>query len=160
MTTAYHLTGHRDDAEDVAQQAFLKAFRSIAGFTGRSSFRTWLITIATNTARTLSSHRRALKRSGRVVSIDGGPEGERADPPSPEGRDSPQEQVLRAEFKDAVEEAIASLDADTRAAVVMRDLAGESYEAIAAALELPVGTVKSRIHRARLELREKLKKFL
>jgi len=160
MTIAYRVTGHRDDAEDVAQQAFLKAFRSITGFTGRSSFRTWLITIATNTARTLASHRRALKRSGPVVRIEGGQERDGLDPPSPKGREDPEEHTLRVEFKAAVEGAIASLDAEARAAVVMRDLAGESYDAIAAALDLPVGTVKSRIHRARLELREKLKKYL
>jgi RNA polymerase sigma-70 factor (ECF subfamily) len=68
--------------------------------------------------------------------------------------------AIRTELKEALEAAIAALDEESRTAVVLRDLAGESYEDIAAALGLPLGTVKSRIHRARLELRERLRPLL
>ena len=78
---------------------------------------------------------------------------------TPDDLCSPERQALRGEVKETLERAIAELDEDSRTALVLRDLEGESYEAIAGALGLPLGTVKSRIHRARLELREKFRKI-
>jgi RNA polymerase sigma-70 factor (ECF subfamily) len=160
MTAAHYLVGDAEDAQDVAQEAFLRAYRSLAGFAGQSSFRTWLLAITTNAARSLATHRRAKKRTAREVRLDAGAEGEAIDPPEPEGRGCPEGLAMRAELKEALEAAIAGLDQESRSALVLRDLAGESYEAIASAQGLPLGTVKSRIHRARLLLRERLKKFL
>jgi RNA polymerase sigma-70 factor (ECF subfamily) len=160
MTAARYLVRSPEDAEDVAQEALLRAFRSIAGFAGRSSFRTWLLTITTNAARSFQALSRAKKRTGQVVRIDAGEPGEGADIPEPGGLSSPEKQALRAERKEALEAAIAELDEESRSALVLRDLSGESYEDIAGSLGLPLGTVKSRIHRARLELRERLRRLL
>jgi RNA polymerase sigma-70 factor (ECF subfamily) len=163
MTAARYLVRDPEDAEDVAQEAFFRAYRSLVGFAGRSSFRTWLLTITANAARSFQARSRARKRSAPVIRIDAatsGEGGEAADIPEPEGLSSPESQAMRAELKQALEAAIAELDEESRTAVVLRDLAGESYEDIAAALGLPLGTVKSRIHRARLELRERLRPLL
>lgn len=174
MTTARYLTGNREDAADVAQETFLRAYRSLPGFAGQSAFRTWIMTITVNAARSHLSRRRARKRSAHEVRIDqargqarrGQARGDQAggeeaiDIPDPDARGRPDGLAMRVELKEALEEAIAGLDEESRAAVVMRDLAGESYQAVAAALGLPLGTVKSRIHRARLELRERLRKLL
>jgi len=160
MAAARHLASNAEDAADVAQETFLRAFRSLAGYAAQSSFRTWLLTIATNAARSLASRRRAKKRSAREVRLLPDGEGEPLDPAEPPGRSSPEELAMRKETKEALEEAIAGLDEESRAAVVLRDLSGESYQAISAALGLPLGTVKSRIHRARLELRERMRGLL
>lgn len=158
MTAAHYICGNHEDAADVAQEVFLRAYRSLDGFAGQSSFRTWLLTITANAARSLKAHRRARKRSAREVRIDASTEEEALELSDP--RRSPEGQAIRVELKEALEAAIAGLDEEARAAVVLRDLAGESYQAVAAALGLPLGTVKSRIHRARLELRERLRKLL
>ncbi len=160
-TAASYLVNDAEDAADIAQETFLRAYRSIAGFAGQSSFRTWLLVIAANTARSLAAHRRAKKRGAPVVRLDDDSGGrEPIDPPEPDGRSCPEDRALRCEMKEVLEEAIAELDEESRTMVVLRDLLGESYVGIAEAVGLPLGTVKSRIHRARLELREKLKKYL
>jgi RNA polymerase sigma-70 factor, ECF subfamily len=160
MTAASYLVGNTEDAADVAQETFLRAWRARAGFAGQSSFRTWLLVIAANVARSQASRRRAKKRSAPEVRLDSRPREETIDIPEPDGRSCPQGQALRTELKEALEEAILALDGDSRELVVLRDLLGESYESIAAARSLPLGTVKSKIHRARLELRERLGKYL
>ncbi len=160
MTACHYLVGNPEDAADVAQETFLRAFRSMGGFAGQSSFKTWLLVIATNSARSLSAHRRAKKRDVPLARLDHATGGEPMDVAEPDGLSSPGEQALRRERKEAIERAIAGLDEEARTLVVLRDLQGESYEAISAALGLPLGTVKSRIHRARLDLRQKLIKYL
>jgi RNA polymerase sigma-70 factor (ECF subfamily) len=160
MTACHYLMGNPEDAADAAQDAFLRAWRSMSGFAGQSSFKTWLLVIAANAARSLSAHRRAKKRDAPILRLDGGSGDEPLDVPEPDDRSGPVELALRVERKEAIERAIAGLDEETRSLVVLRDLLGESYESIAAAHDLPLGTVKSRIHRGRLELREKLAKFL
>jgi RNA polymerase sigma-70 factor (ECF subfamily) len=160
MTACYYLTGDREDAEDLTQEVFLRAYRSLGGFAGESSFRTWLLTIATNAARSLAARRKAKKRTAHEVRIEAGAGGEPLEIAEADGRGSPEGRAERVEIKEALEAAIAALDEESRAVVVMRDLAGESYQAIALALGLSLGTVKSRIHRARLELRERLRDLL
>ena len=160
MTTAHYLTRNREDAEDITQEVFLRAFRSMKGFAGQASLRTWLLTITTNTVRSLMTHRKAQKRTGPEVRIHSGPEGQAIDIPSSDDLWSPEVQAMRGELKEALEEAIFDLDEESRTAVVLRDLMEETYEAIAKNLGLPLGTVKSRIHRARLELRDRLQKLL
>ncbi len=148
----------REDAEDLAQEVFVKAFRNIARFQGRSSFYTWLFSIASNA---VISHRRkmsARRRSDHVsLSEPGENKGQRdlTDPGDP-----PEAAAQRAEMAEQIEQAIAELDDDFRTVVVLRDIQEFDYQTMADILDCPKGTVKSRLHRARLALREKLKDLL
>lgn len=163
VRTAYYFLGDREDAADVAQEAFLKAYRGLPGFRGGASFRTWLLTIVINSARSLETRRGAKKRRGATVSLDAaGTSGEdtRADIAIADRSGDPTELLRRKELKEAIERAIWELEPQARQLIVLRDISGESYEAIAAFTGLPLGTVKSRIHRARLELQEKLGPWL
>jgi RNA polymerase sigma-70 factor (ECF subfamily) len=165
---SYYLRNY-EDAVDAAQEAFLKAYRSLAGFRGGSTFRTWLLRIAINTARSLSTRSRAKKRGGdpgraeastQAHEYRGSSERTCADIPDPDSSGGPTRLLERKEVKDAIERAISELDDEAREIVVLRDIAGESYEAVSEALGLPLGTVKSRLHRARLELRRKMSPYL
>ena len=161
LTAAGYLSGSHEDAADIAQEVFLRAWRSIAGFAGNSSFRTWLLVITANTSRSLAARRKAKKRASQVIRLDGeSAEREPIDVAEPDGRGCPETMALRRELKEVLETAIAGLDEESKTMVVLRDLLGESYESIAQTVGLPLGTVKSRIHRTRLELREKVRKYL
>jgi RNA polymerase sigma-70 factor (ECF subfamily) len=164
VSAATYHTGNREDGIDVAQDTFLRAYRGIAGFRGGCPFRTWLLTIAANASRSCRSRRRALKRGGAARTMSTAATRDPDDPameiPDPDTSSRPATLAERKELKEALERAIGELDEDARTMVILRDLSGETYEAIAAALELPLGTVKSRLHRARLELREKIARFL
>ncbi len=149
----YHMTGGGADAEDIAQEVFMRAYDNIARFEGRSAFRTWLYGIMLNTVR---SHWRRRDRR-RTVSLEG-PGDEEGNPrpdPAWDG-DGPPRAATRGEQVEAVRAAIAALDEDSREILVLRDLQGLTYEELGEALALPAGTVKSRLHRARLALKEKL----
>jgi len=163
VSAATYYLGDYEDAVDVAQEAFLKAYRGLSSFRGKSSFKTWILRIALNTARSLRARRRAKKRGGEVVHLSPGTrdtsDGPAADVPDPDSWSQPATLLERKEVKEAIEKAITELDADSREIIVLRDITGESYEAIAAELSLPIGTVKSRVHRARLELRQKMERF-
>jgi RNA polymerase sigma-70 factor (ECF subfamily) len=133
------------EAEDVAQEAFLKAYRALASFRGDSAFYTWLYRIAINTAKNaLVSNRR------RPVDFDL----DLQDPDTPEGV------LLTEEIRSVVEKAMEQLPEDLRTAIVLRELEGLSYEEIAEAMDCPVGTVRSRIFRAREAIDKKLKPLL
>lgn len=145
------------EAEDVAQEAFLKAYRALASFRGDSAFYTWLYRIAINTAKNaLVSQRR------RPVDFD-------LDLQDPEQydrqaklkeADTPEGVLLTDEIRAVVEEAMEQLPEDLRTAIVLRELEGLSYEEIAEAMDCPVGTVRSRIFRAREAIDKKLKPLL
>ncbi|MBN1418510.1 MAG: sigma-70 family RNA polymerase sigma factor [Planctomycetes bacterium] len=156
---AHYLTSSRDDAADVAQEAFLRAYRAIGRFEGRSGFATWVLRITTNCALSLRARRRTKKRGMAVVSLSGSEEDAEpiqvADP-----RADPEAAFRREELGAAVKAAVESLDEEFRSAIVLREIDGRSYEEIAEILGVPLGTVKSKIHRARCALREKLKRFL
>ena len=149
------MVGRREDVEDLAQEVFLKAFRGIARFDGRSALYTWLYAIAINT---VISHRRkvgARANVGPMPSYDGDDEGgsfEMADDADP-----PDAIAEQRELRAMVERAIDRIDPEYRVALVLRDVEGFDYETIADLLGVPQGTVKSRIHRARSALREQLK---
>jgi len=150
------MVSQREDAEDLAQEVFLKAFSGIGGFEGRSSFFTWLYSIAVNV---VISHRRKL---GSRVSVGPVSVHERADedgrPPDPaDPSDGPDRLTEQRELHARLEEAIEQLDDEYRMVVVLRDIEGFDYETIARLVGCPPGTVKSRLHRARLALREQLK---
>jgi RNA polymerase sigma-70 factor (ECF subfamily) len=135
------------DAEDVAQEAFIKAYRALPQFRGDSAFYTWLYRIAINTAKNALVSR---ERNLAAYEIDAHSHEEGADmsgrlkdPETPEGL------ALSEEIRDIVQAAIGALPEDLRTAIVLRELEGLSYEEIAATMQCPVGTVRSRIFRAR-----------
>ena len=135
------------DAEDVSQEAFIKAYRALPNFRGDSAFYTWLYRIAINTAKNAIV---ARKRSPVDYDLDlqntedsYDMQGRLADTETPEAL------VLTEEIRTIVNAAIDALPEDLRTAIVLRELEGMSYEEIAAAMECPVGTVRSRIFRAR-----------
>jgi RNA polymerase sigma-70 factor (ECF subfamily) len=169
VNAAFYYLNHYEDAVEAAQEAFLKAYQSLASFRFESTFKTWILKIALNTARTLRARARAKKRSATVVSIERGvgaapggrDAGERGvDVADPNTSGAPSSLLERKEVKEALEAAIASLDEESREIIVLRDIAGVSYEAITVELGIPLGTVKSRVHRARLELRKSMERFL
>jgi RNA polymerase sigma-70 factor (ECF subfamily) len=160
FNTAYRFMGERQFAEDITQDVFLKVYHGLARFQEKAAFSTWIYRITlnqcTSVARKLSTRKRKQEVSLTPVSEQGD-----ADPIDPSDRThNPAEIAEAAERVRVVQEAIATLDVEFREALVLRDIEGFSYEEIADIIERPVGTVRSRIHRARLELREKLRKYV
>jgi len=153
------MVGRREDAEDLAQEAFVKAFRAIGRFEGRSSFFTWLYSIAHNL---VISHRRKTGSARRLrpLSLQHGSDDEEPGIDPRDSADGPDTLAERLETRERVERAIAELHDDYRAVIVMRDIQGLDYQAMAEVLQCPQGTVKSRLHRARLALRDRLKDLL
>jgi RNA polymerase sigma-70 factor, ECF subfamily len=150
--TMLRLTGSADDALDLLQDAFLRAFEKLDRFQGESSFYTWVYRIAVNLALSGRRRRRVTARLGI-----GGGRGEPLDPQDDSSLSDPTLPLERAERDDLIQSALNSLADDHRAVVVMKEFDGLRYEEIAAILNVPVGTVRSRLHRARLDLRERLK---
>jgi RNA polymerase sigma-70 factor (ECF subfamily) len=150
--TLYRLVGSAEDARDLAQDTFVKAYENLEHFRGGSSLYTWLFRIAVNTAL---SHRRKNKRmhAGLPGPDDGGDGGAIVADPAPS---DPAREAMSAETQALVQRAIDSLDDEHRTVVVLRDIQHCDYQEIARILEVPTGTVKSRLHRARLMLRERL----
>ena len=143
------------EAEDIAQEAFIKAYRALPQFRGDSAFYTWLYRIAINTAKNaVVSRDRSpveydLDRNNNEESYD--MQGRMKDSETPEGL------VLTDEIRSTVNAAIDALPEDLRTAIVLRELEGLSYEEIAAAMDCPVGTVRSRIFRAREAIDRRLR---
>lgn len=134
------------EAQDVAQEAFIKAFRAIRKFRGDSAFYTWMYRIAINTAK---NHLVAQGRRPPGSDIDAG-DAEQFDTDTRlRHRDTPEHELLKQEIKAAVETAVESLPSDLRTAIVLREVEGMSYDEIANAMDCPIGTVRSRIFRAR-----------
>jgi RNA polymerase sigma-70 factor (ECF subfamily) len=151
-STAYRLVGNAEDAQDVVQDSFLNAYQSLDSFKGDSRFFTWLYRIAVNTA---ISH----KRKQRVVlSIDGGRHGENNVQPMDVSEYSrPGEALERADEERRIQHALSRLSPEHRAVLVLKDMEGQKYEAMAEVLQVPIGTIRSRLHRARAELRDLLR---
>lgn len=153
---------YRDQAEDMTQEIFLRAWKGLPSFTGNRAFGPWLKRIALNFWVQQHRRRTALKRKGKTLSLDA-PIGREdsefyLDPPTP-GR-SPLQNTASRELGRAILEALETLDGEMREVLVLRDMEGYSYEEIAQALGVPIGTVRSRIHRARLKIQPLLRKFL
>jgi RNA polymerase sigma-70 factor (ECF subfamily) len=148
--TVFRLVDNAEDALDVVQEAFLHAYQSLESFKGDSQFFTWLYRIAVNTA---ISH----KRKRRIVVRLDGRNGEAGlEPLDPSEDNRPGHALEQAEQEQRVHRALARLSPEHKAVLVMKELEGQKYEEIAEALGVPIGTVRSRLHRARLELRELL----
>lgn len=145
-TLAVRMTGNPEDGADMAQEAFLRAWRSLPDFQGGSSFATWLYRLASNVC---IDFLRKKKRQEDAVSLDDG-----ENPlPLPDRRFDPEDEVQRRELRRALNGAILKLSDEHRQVIVLRELEGLSYGEIAGRLGLEEGTVKSRIARARVALR-------
>jgi len=140
-------------ALDITQEAFIKAYRALPRFRGDSAFYTWMYRIAVNTAK---NHLAAQRRRPMDVELD------LQDPEQYDlhaklkETDTPEGVSLSNELKETVERAIAALPEDLRTAIILRELEGMSYEEIAQTMECPVGTVRSRIFRARDAISKKI----
>lgn len=151
---AFRLLGNTQDAEDVIQDVFTQVYLSLKSFKGNSSFYTWLFRITYNVSIT---HRRKRKN---VISLQTG-QGTDSAPEIALASDgsAPDLNLDREESKALVEKALGMLSIEHRACLIFKEVEGLSYEEIADSLEIPVGTVRSRLFRARLELRDILQKL-
>lgn len=150
LNVAYRLLGSYEEACEVAQDAFVAAYKGLAAFRGEARFTTWLTTITLNQARNRLEHL-ASRRRHEAYSLDAPPPGREEDPPpeppdrAPSALDLLEEQAVRRR----VERCIEALPPDFREVLVLRDLREHSYEEIGAMLQVREGTVKSRLFRAR-----------
>ncbi len=147
-TSLTHVCGSLDDAEDVAQEAFVQAYVKLRTFAGGSAFYTWLYRIAVNAAISKRRRRReqtSVESKREELGLEPLDDGERAD-----------ERMLREERAAQVQRALARLSEEHRTILVLREIDDCDYDEIAQVLQLPVGTVRSRLHRARLQLKEQL----
>jgi RNA polymerase sigma-70 factor (ECF subfamily) len=151
ITLARVLTSGRGDAEDLAQDVFVRAWRNLGAFRGESTFRTWLHRVAINVIRTSRS------RQGRLLRLFVARDtGDRA-PETASGEEAVDATLARRQI---IDRALAALPDDLRVAVTLRDLQGLEYKEIAEALDMPIGTVESRIFRARQKLKPLLASLL
>ncbi len=146
------LTGGSADAEDLAQDVFVRAWRGLSGFRGESAFRTWLHRVAINVVQ---SHRGRASKLRRLFHVGPTTPDVQEDPieSAADRGDLEQDVILR----DAIDKALATLPEELRIAVTLRDVQGLDYRAIAEITGAPIGTVESRIFRARARLKKELK---
>ena len=147
----YRMLGDYDDAAEVSQEAFLSAYRSIRSFRGDASFSTWLYRIAINHANTRRKNAALWQqRTAPLDSID----------PVSDGDGDPSDAVERKELRQQVQAALNRLQPEDASIILLRDLQDVPYEKVAQVLEIPIGTVKSRLHRARRALKARLAPYL
>src|SRR5438067_6944265 len=154
---AQHITQNREDAEDVVQDAFLKAYENLEQFQGNSKFYTWLVRIAVN--EWLMELRR--RKTSKTVSMDEDVETEEGSMPREfaDWSPNPEQQYGQSELSDILRKTIQGLPTSFRTVFVLRDVEGLSTEETAEMLHLSVPAVKSRLLRARLQLRERLNRY-
>lgn len=146
---AFRMLGSRAEAEEIAQETFVRAHRALPDFRGDARLSTWLYAIASRLSlNRLAAGDRRLRREGEETLLR-----------LPADAD-PAAGVERREVEAALHRAIEALPEERRIVVILRDLEGLGYEEIAQALGLELGTVRSRLHRARMELKEKMERFL
>ncbi len=146
---ALRMVNDREDAADMAQEAFIKAYQSLSSFRGDSKFSVWLYRIVSNVC--LDFLRRRNRRSTVSLSVEDD-EGEEAQLDIPDETFSPEAQLERRLTREAVQRGLSGLPPDSRQILLLREIQGLSYEEIAQVLDLEVGTVKSRLFRARKKL--------
>jgi RNA polymerase sigma-70 factor (ECF subfamily) len=154
---AQHITQNREDAEDVMQDAFVKAFEKLDQFQGNSKFYTWLVRIAVNE----SLMRLRKRRTGKMVSIDEDLETDEGTVPRDlaDWAPNPEDNYSQAELAEILRKTIQGLPPGFRVVFVLRDVDGLSTEETAESLGLSIPAVKSRLLRARLQLRERLSRY-
>ncbi len=146
------IVGNREDAEEAAQDVFVRAYRNLGRFRGDARFSTWLYRIAVNVS--LSSARRS-RRDLSTTSLSGSEDEEEGLPVQlPDPSANPEERFEQAEFREQVRNMVAALPPIYSAVISMYHIQSRSYDEIAEALELPIGTVKARLFRARAALRK------
>jgi len=151
---AFRMAGDPDDAQDLLQDALIEAYRSFRKFRQGTYFDKWLYRIMTNT---FIDRQRQKKRAGRILSLDESADGEDsasrevADPES-----DPSRIMLRDELTEPLQKALDSLGPEFRMVIILADIEEFSYEEISAMMNVPVGTVRSRLHRARASVRAKI----
>jgi RNA polymerase sigma-70 factor (ECF subfamily) len=147
--TVYRLLDNAEDAQDVVQDAFLSAYQSLESFKGDSLFFTWLYRIAVNTAI-------SLKRKQRVVISMSAQrdKGNELEPLDASELSQPGHALEQREQERLIQQALNRLSPEHRAVLIMKDMEGQKYETMAEVLQVPIGTIRSRLHRARVELRE------
>ena len=150
-----HMLGSAEDAQDAAQDAFVHAFEKLGTYRGQSQFYSWLFRIAFNTA--VSAKRRTRRMS---VSLEARRDVSGQEPSDLNPSSEPSFAMDVSDRQRIVQQALAELSEEFRTALVLKEIDGMSYDEIADVLQVPLGTVRSRIHRARLELREKLSVLL
>lgn len=148
---AYSVMGSAADAEDVLQETFLGAFNRLSAFEGRSSVKTWLV-------RILLNHASKIRRSQRVRKAD--PLPEQIGPASGDEKFAGSSPAAAVQTKVDVNEMLQTLSPEHREVIVLRELRQMSYDEIAEALRIPRGTVESRLHRARQELKRRYEGYL
>ena len=146
------VVGHPDRARDVVQDAFIQAIENISRFDGKSQFFTWLYRIAFN--RAMSMYRKHKSEVSLEVARENAGDETMAD-----SQDQPEDRVLQSELVEEVHQAIEQLSAEHRAVIVLREIEGCEYEQIAEILEVSLGTIRSRLHRARSEMRRLLRGY-
>lgn len=154
-TLALHLLGDRDEALDLSQEVFLRVFRTLHSFRGQSSLKTWIYRIVINQARNRQRFWRRRRRADQV-SLDQHV-AEHGDLTQPGDGTSPDRVLARKELASQLWSALNQLPFDQRTVVVLREIDGLSYDEIAFSLAVAVGTVKSRLTRARQTLRQQLR---
>ena len=157
LNFTYRMLGNKEDAEDVTQEVFVKAYRAIASFDQKSSFQTWIYKIASNAAMDFLRKRKRRGTDKQVSLYLEDQDGEHELPVS-SGADEPYSELRKKEAQKVLFRAIEELGSEQKEAVVMRDVQGLSYDEIAKITGQSLGTVKSRISRARLALRKILEK--
>jgi RNA polymerase sigma-70 factor (ECF subfamily) len=136
----YRILGSREDAEDATQEAFIRAYRKLETFQGRSGFKTWMLRLAINVSLNERGRRKELPRREML----------------PEPVPGPEEEMIEAEAAARLHKALQIVQPNHRAAVVLHDLEGLTYEEAAKSMGVPEGTVKSWAHRGRKRLKELL----
>jgi RNA polymerase sigma-70 factor, ECF subfamily len=159
LNIAFRMTGDYDDACDIVQDAFLAAFRAIKKFKGEAQFSTWLYRIVVNYTKNRLKQVQSLKHREQPTIDDFSAEG-RALCQLRAAEKSPDEQMVQQERDASVQQCISGLDNEYREVLVLRDIQGFSYEEIRDVLQIPDGTVKSRLSRARLALKDCLTKII
>ena len=142
------------EAMDVAQEAFIKAYRALPGFRGDSAFYTWLYRIAINTSK---NYLTASSRRPPLSDVDAMDATVYYDAPELKEFETPENSLMSVELEQAIQLAIDSLPEDTATAIKLREFEGMSYEEIAQAMDCPIGTVRSRIFRAREAIDKQVK---
>jgi RNA polymerase sigma-70 factor (ECF subfamily) len=157
---AYRFVGDSEEANDLAQEVFAAAYQNLKKFRGEAKFSTWLFQIATNRGKNRFKY---LKRRGYYANkgpANGEEDWDSLERAIPDLSTNPETILAGKQIQEIVQDAINDLDADHKEIVILRDIEGFSYEEIALVLDIPEGTAKSRLHRARMVVKEKLKKAL